>query len=87
MYSFKIEDRLHKKFDKISKRDFQIIKIIRKKIQEVIQNPQHYKNLRAPLNKFKRIHVAKSFVLIFQVDEKNKIVKFYDLDHHDRIYL
>jgi mRNA-degrading endonuclease RelE of RelBE toxin-antitoxin system len=28
----------------------------------------------------------KSFVLIFKIDDENKIVKFEDFDHHDKIY-
>ena len=30
-----------------------------------LNNPQHYKNLRKPLQHLKRIHVDKSFVLTF----------------------
>ena len=39
-----------------------------------------------PMNKFKRVPIDKSFVLIFKYDKAKDTIKFYDLDHHDRIY-
>lgn len=47
-------------------------------------NINHYKNLRTPLQHLKRVHIRKSFVLTFGVE--NDVVVFYDFDHHDRIY-
>lgn len=49
-------------------------------------NPNHCKNLRAPLQDYKRVHVNKSFIIIFKVDIKNKLLIVYDYDHHKRIY-
>ena len=60
--------------------------IIENKIQEIRQNPQHYKNLRSPLQHLKSVHVDKSFVLLFSVDENLKKVTFEEFDHHHRIY-
>ncbi len=57
-----------------------------KKADEIVQNPQHYKNLRAPLQNLKRVHIDKSFVLTFSIDERTKIVILEDYDHHDNIY-
>ncbi|WP_245528138.1 hypothetical protein [Methanocaldococcus vulcanius] len=45
-------------------------------MEEIVQNPQHYKNLKYPLNDFKRVHTDKSFVLVFTVDENDKKVIF-----------
>jgi|TARA_B100001971_G_C18159041_1_gene520331 YafQ family addiction module toxin component len=86
MYSFDIKEQLDKKFQKLSKKNPTQLKIIHNKIQEVIQNPQHFKNLRKPFQRYKRVHIDKSFVLIFSVDEENKKVIFEEFDHHDRIY-
>ena len=60
--------------------------IIEKKIKEILQSPYHYKNLRKPLQDLKRVHIEKSFVLTFSVDEENKLIIFEDFDHHDNIY-
>jgi len=86
MYSFDIKDSLDKKFKKLSKKNPKQFEIIYKKIAEVILNPSHYKNLRKPLQHLKRVHVDKSFVLTFSVDETNKNIIFEDYGHHDDIY-
>ncbi|RAP44228.1 MAG: hypothetical protein BZ136_09025 [Methanosphaera sp. rholeuAM74] len=49
-------------------------------------NPDHYKNLKKPMQKYKRSHVNNSFVLIFRIDEENKKVIFFDYSHHDSSY-
>jgi len=33
----------------------------------------------------KRAHVG-HFVLVFQYDKKNNLIRFDDFDHHDKIY-
>jgi len=34
----------------------------------------------------RRVHIDKSFVLIYEIDEKEKIIRILDYDHHDKIY-
>jgi len=86
MYSYELRKSVEKIFFKLSKKNPKQLDIIEKKIQEVRKNPYHYKNLRKPLQHLKRVHIDKSFVLAFSVDEKNKNVIFEDYDHHDNIY-
>lgn len=86
IYSLKIKPELDKKLQKLFKKNRQQYEIIMKKVEEIIQNPQHYKNLRAPLNDWKRVHIDNSFVLAFSVDENTKTVTLEDFDHHDGIY-
>jgi YafQ family addiction module toxin component len=88
MREFEIEEKLCKYIKKLFKKDKNKYEIVWKKINEIlnIENFEHYKNLRAPMNEFKRVHIDKSFVLVFKYNkEKNKII-FFDLDHHDRVY-
>jgi len=86
MYSFEIRDHFDKILKKIGKKNKKQLVIIHNKIAEVIQNPQHYKNLRSPLQHLKSVHIDKSFVLLFSVDDNLKKVTFEEFDHHDRIY-
>ena len=86
MHSFEVRDHLDKLFEKIGKKNPKQLETIYKKIEGVIQNPQHYKNLRSPLQHLKGVHIDKSFVLLFSVDENLKKVTFEEFDHHDRIY-
>ena len=57
-----------------------------KKAEEIIQNPDYYKNLRAPLQNWKRVHIDRHFVLTFSVDEETKTITLEDFYHHDNIY-
>ena len=86
MYSLKIDEELLKKLDKLSKKNKKQVEIILKKAEEIVKDPHRYKNLRAPLNMWKRVHIDKHFVLTFSIDESNKIVTLEDYDHHDKIY-
>ena len=63
---------------------------IKKKINQIAETlefkPNHYKNLRKPLQKCKRVHVNDSFVMVFRVNVSEKSVTFYHYKHHDVIY-
>ena len=86
MYLLEIDEELLKKLDKLSKKNKKQVEIILKKADEIISDPHRYKNLRAPLNMWKRVHIDKHFVLVFSVNEENKTVTLEDFDHHDNIY-
>ena len=87
MYSYELRESVEKIFFKLAKKDPKQLSIIEKKIGEIRQNPQHYKNLRNPLQHLKRAHIDKSFVLVFSVDENKKNIIIEDYDHHDNIYV
>jgi len=86
MYSLDVKPELNKKLAKLFKKNRKQYEIIMKKTNEVIQNPQHYKNLRAPLQYLKKVHIDRHFVLTFSVDENTKTVTLEDYDHHDKIF-
>ena len=88
MRDFLIEDNLKKKLSKLSKKDKVMYEAVINKFEEVLNcvNVNHYKNLRSPLQDFKRVHIKSSFVLIFKyLKSKNEVI-FFELDHHDNIY-
>ena len=87
MYSYELRKSVEKIFFKLARRNPKQLLIIENKIQEIRQNPGHYKNLRRPLQHLKRVHIDKSFVLVFSVDENKKHIIIEDYDHHDNIYL
>jgi YafQ family addiction module toxin component len=88
MHNFSFEEKLQKTLDKLFKKDKETFNIIKNKINEIIncENLDHYKNLRSPLQEFKRVHIKKSFVLTFKYIKSGDKVVFYDFDHHDNIY-
>jgi len=88
MREFLIEKSLKKKLSKIFKKDKSMYESIIKKIDEILtcNDVNHYKNLKKPLQNFKRVHVKSSFVLTFKYLELEDKVVFYEFDHHDNIY-
>lgn len=88
MYKWERSEKLKKVLKKLFKKDKIRYEATLNKINEVInsENPQHYKNLSYDMKEFKRVHIDSHFVLIFKVDEKNKSIRFEDLQHHDYIY-
>ena len=48
------------------------------------RNPELGKPLRNRLRGYRRLHIAGSFVLMYEV--RNHCVYLIDFDHHDRIY-
>jgi len=59
MYTLKIKPDLENTLKKLAKKNSKQVEIILKKIDEILSNPHRYKNLRAPLNAWKRVHVNK----------------------------
>jgi YafQ family addiction module toxin component len=86
MYKLIVRKSVETIFLKLIKKNQKQMEIIDKKIEEIRQNPQHYKNLRKPLQHLKRVHIDKSFVMVFSIDESTKTVVIEDYDHHDNIY-
>lgn len=86
MYTLYIRPSLDEKLSKLAGRSRKQFTIIMKKTEEILQRPHHYKNLHAPLQHLKRVHIDKSFVLTFSIDEKRKTIILEDYDHHDKIY-
>ena len=86
MYKLLLRKSVETIFFKLAKKNPKQLDIINKKINEIRQNPQRYKNLKKPMQHLKRIHVNSNFVLLFSVDEASKVVIIEDYDHHDKIY-
>lgn len=88
MYLFNIDTELEEKLVKLSKKDKITFEAVLKKIDEIvqIQDITHYKNLRSPMQEFKRVHIRGSFVLLFRYNEQTKKIEFIDLAHHDLVY-
>jgi YafQ family addiction module toxin component len=86
LYKLGINPWLSKKLTKLRKKNIVQYESILKKALEIQMDPHRYKNLRAPMNHLKRVHIDKHFVLVFSIDEESKTVTLEDYDHHDNIY-
>jgi YafQ family addiction module toxin component len=86
MYRLDIDTVLLKVFHKLAKKDRVQLEAINKKVKEILQNPLHYKPLRHDMKNIRRVHILKSFVLTYKIDEEKKKVKLLDYVHHDEAY-
>ena len=90
MFDFDSSDELKILIRKLSKKNATRAAILNNKIKEIINNDatsiDRYKNCKYDLKVCKRVHIDKSFVMVFSVDENKKLVIIEDYDHHDNIY-
>lgn len=90
MYEIVINPELVPVFDDLKVKDPHAYGNLKKKIYQIAEilqlHPNHCKNLKKPLQRFKRVHVNKAFVIVFEVDTQNKLMIIHDYDHHNRIY-
>ena len=86
IFSYIIHPKCKKEINKLCKRNPVLRKILENKINEIIQNPSHYKPLKYELAGERRVHILKSFVLKFEIDNIQKVVKFLVFEHHDNAY-
>ena len=88
MFSYDISDVLRVKLAKLGKKDKVLAQIFYKKLQEIISRDEKtinaYKNLRSPLNEYKRIHLTGNYILLFAV--KGKHIVFVDIRHWDDVF-
>lgn len=89
-FTFDLSDNLREVLGKLAKKDSHRAELVYKKIRQIIESSEdgieHYKNLRYGLSDYKRVHIDKSFVLIFKVLKKEKHIIFVRFDHHDNMY-
>ena len=86
MYNIEIKPSCQRDIEKLCKKNPVLREALEKKIKEIVQNPQHYKPLKYGLAGERRVHIMKSFVLKFEIDEARKAVIFIAFSHHDEAY-
>lgn len=85
MYSVDNKPNVDEIFKKLAKKNPKQLEIITKKLKQILENPHRFKPLSNVMKGQRRVHFG-SFVLVYSIDEKNKVVVLEDYDHHDNIY-
>jgi len=86
MYRIIIEPTLVRMLRKLRAKDRKQWQAILAKAFDIAKDPHRYKNLRKPLQDLKRVHIESSFVLLFEVNEKDRTVTLVTYEHHDNVY-
>jgi len=83
-YTIEITPSCKKSIAKLCWRNPSLENALRRKIGEVIENPLRFKPLRHTLAGKYRVHILKSFVLIYIVEGIKVRLVFFG--HHDEAY-
>lgn len=86
MYSTEIKPSCQEDINKLCRKNPVLRVALEKKMNEIAQNPQHYKPLKYDLAGERRVHIMKSFVLKFEIHEDRQAVEFIFFGHHDEAY-
>lgn len=86
MYKLAIKESLDKKFKRLRTKDKELLRLIEKKVNDILVDPYRFKSLRKPMQNKRRLHIGGPFVLIYEISEKEHLVTLLDFAHHDNIY-
>lgn len=86
MYLLDLREKVKEKFHKMEKKEKKQLDIINKKVLQIRDDPYRFKPLNNTMKGQRRVHIDKSFVLVYSIDENAKTVVLEDYDHHDNIY-
>lgn len=85
-YNYEIHPKCEKEILKFCKNNKTFEQIIKDKMSQILEYPEHYKPLKYDLAGERRVHIFRSYVLKFEILEKRKTVKFIYFGHHDDAY-
>ncbi len=83
MYESEFTREFLDRIKKLKKKDNFLFKRLGSKIEEILENPTHYKPLRDDLKGTRRVHVG-HFVIIFKIQDETVI--FISFKHHNDAY-
>jgi YafQ family addiction module toxin component len=85
-YSIEYDPECKKEIQKLCRKNTTLETTLKKKMEQILEMPHHFKPLSNPMQHRRRVHILKSFVLTYTIFEDNKTVKFLSFTHHDKAY-
>jgi len=85
-YLLEIEERCKRALEKAGARNQEFKRAVENKLKQILEDPHRFKPLHFPLENTRRVHILKSFVMVFEIIEGRKTVRVLDIDHHDKVY-
>ena len=83
-YSLWLSERYKSAVVKIKRSKPDLLLPLERGIAKLLRNPELGKPLRHGLRNRRRLHIAGSFVLLYEIAANE--VRLLDFDHHDKIY-
>ncbi len=85
-WALEISPRFEADYRRLCAKNAGFRRAVDKKVDQILDNPTHYKPLRAPLHGVRRVHIQGSFVLLFEDVASTQTVRLLRLAHHDEAY-
>jgi len=85
-FSSETKESCRKAIKKACKKNSVLRDILEKKMKQILRDPSHYKPLMHDLAGERRVHILKSFVLVFEINYTEEKVIFLRYGHHNEIY-
>lgn len=86
-YNLAINPNCQDEIQKACRKNPELEQAIKKKIKQILESPQHYKPLKHDFAGERRVHIMKSFVLKYEIDENTQTVILLFFGHHDEAYV
>jgi YafQ family addiction module toxin component len=86
MWALKASPEFERDYRKLCGRNLGFRRAVDSKVEQIRENPIHYKPLRAPLQGVRRVHVGGAFVLLFEPMADTQTIHLLRLAHHDEAY-
>ena len=86
MFKLAVKEGLDKKLRRLRTKDSEMLRLIERKVTDILVDPYRFKPLRKPLQNKRRVHIGGPFVLVYEINERKQLVTLLDFDHHDNIY-
>jgi mRNA-degrading endonuclease RelE of RelBE toxin-antitoxin system len=85
-YSFEYCPECKKEVKKLCKNSRPLKEALKKKVEQILESPHHFKPLKKPLQQQQRVHILNCFVLTYETEEEQKLVRLLKFLHHDKAY-
>lgn len=85
-WSLEISPQFELDYRKLCAKNAALLRAVDKKVAQILLQPARYKPLRAPLAGVRRLHVASSFVILFEAAERTQAMRLLRLAHHEEAY-
>jgi len=86
MWDLKVSPEFERDYRKLCAKNLAFKRAVDSKVEQIRQNPLHYKPLRAPLHGVRRVHVGGSYVLLYEPMADTRTIRLLRLAHHDEAY-
>ena len=83
-YTLSLSATYKRALKKLKGHNISLLKSLEVGVAKILREPELGKPLRYTLRNYRRIHIAGSFVLLYEI--RTLEVYLVDFDHHDRIY-